>query len=122
MAEIFGEREGTRRMTNMVLQSQASWGAIERADNGKRIVRPPPIDLDASPAAAWLAEACVRYAGRSLSVAGIGSSPIIYPFSLGVSSSYLLSKCRSLEMRVDSGGNQIFYLANWQSQKSLDHR
>ena len=67
MTEIFGEREGTRRMTNMVLQSQASWGAIERVDKGKRIVRNPPIELDASPAAAWLAEACVRYAGRSLS-------------------------------------------------------
>lgn len=111
MAEIFGEREGTRRMTNMVLQSQASWGAIERVDKGKRIVRNPPIELDASPAAAWLAEACVRYAGRSLSVASIGSNPIIYPFSLGGSSSYLLSKCRSLEMRVDSAGNQVVGLA-----------
>jgi len=111
MAEIFGEREGTRRMTNMVLQSQASWGAIERVDRGKRIVRPFPIELDASPAAAWLAEACVRYAGRSLSVAGIGSNPIIYPFSLHGSSAYLLSRCRSLEMRVDSAGNQVVGLA-----------
>lgn len=25
MSEIYGEREGTRRMTNMVIQSQASW-------------------------------------------------------------------------------------------------
>lgn len=112
MAEIFGEREGTRRMTNMVLQSQASWGAIERLDKGKRIVRAPAIELNASPAAAWLAEACVRYSGRSLSVVGIGSNPIIYPFSLGGSNSYLLSKCRSLEMRVDSAGNQVVGLAS----------
>ena len=111
MAEIFGEREGTRRMTNMVLQSQASWGAIERVDKGKRIVRKPSIDLDASAVAAWLAEACVRYADRSLPVAGIGSSPIIYPFSLGGSSSYLLSKCRSLDMRVDGAGNQVVGMA-----------
>jgi hypothetical protein len=111
MAEIFGEREGTRRMTNMVLQSQASWGAIEKLDKGKRIVRAPAIELNASPAAAWLAEACVRYAGRSLLVAGIGSNPIIYPFSLTGSSSYLLSKCRSLEMLVDSAGNQVVGLA-----------
>jgi hypothetical protein len=27
MSETYGEREGTRRMTNMVIQSQASWGA-----------------------------------------------------------------------------------------------
>jgi hypothetical protein len=26
MSELYGEREGTYRMTNMVLQSQASWG------------------------------------------------------------------------------------------------
>jgi len=109
MAEIFGEREGTRRMTYMVLQSQASWGAIERI--GKRIVRKPAVDLDASAVTVWLAEACVRHAGRSLSVAGIGSNPIIYPYLLGGSSSYLLSKCRHLEMRVDSEGNQVIELA-----------
>ena len=34
MSEIYGEREGTYRMTNMVLQSQASWGAMERVDKG----------------------------------------------------------------------------------------
>lgn len=111
MAEIFGEREGTRRMTNMVLQSQASWGVIERVDKGKRIVRTPPIELDASPVAAWLVEACVRYADRSLSIAGIRSNPIIYPFSLDGLSSYLLSKSRSLEVRVDSTGNQVVGLA-----------
>lgn len=111
MAEIFGEREGTRRMTNMVLQSQASWGAIEKMDKGRRIVRKRPINLDTLPAAAWLAEACVRYSGRSLAVAGIASNPIIYPFSLRGSSAYLLSKCRFLEMQVDSAGNQVFGLA-----------
>ena len=111
MAEIFGEREGTRRMTNMVLQSQASWGAIERVDKGKRIVRKSQINLDASPAATWLTEACVRYSGRSLPVAGIGSNPTIYPFSLGGSISYLLSLCHFLDMRVDSSGNQVVGLA-----------
>jgi len=111
MAEIFGEREGTRRMTNMVLQSQASWRAIEKLDKGKRIVRSPSIDLDASAAAAWLAEACVRYAGRPLAVACIGSNPIIYPFSLNGSSAYLFSKSPYLEMRADSAGNQTIDLA-----------
>ena len=111
MAEIFGEREGTRRMTNMVLQSQASWGTIERMDNGKRIVRTSPINLESSPAATWLTEACVRCSGRSLPVAGIGSNPIIYPFSLGGSISYLLSQCRFLDLRVDSTGNQVVGLA-----------
>ena len=111
MSEIFGEREGTRRMTNMVLQSQASWGAIERMNRGKRIVRKPPIDLDGSLVTAWLAEACVRYAGRSLSVGSIGSNPLIYPFMLGSAISYLLSRSKSLDLQVDGAGNQIIGLA-----------
>ena len=98
-------------MTNMVLQSQASWGSIERVNKGKRIVRKSQINLDASPAATWLTEACARYSGRSLPVAVIGSNPIIYPFSLGGSISYLVSQCRFLDLRVDSAGNQVVGLA-----------
>jgi hypothetical protein len=111
MAEIYGEREGTRRMTNMVLQSQASWGAIERTDKGKRIERKKPMDLKGSAVAAWLAEACLRYSGRALPVASIESNPTIYPFILGGSTAYLLSKSSALEMRVDSAGNQVIGLA-----------
>ena len=112
MTEIYGEREGTRRMTNMVLQSQASWGAIERVEKGKRIIRKGTIHLGGSPVAGWLAEACLRYAGRALPVASIESNPIIYLFELGGSISYLLSKSRVLEMRVDSVGNQVFGLTS----------
>jgi hypothetical protein len=112
MAEIYGEREGTRRMTNMVLQSHANWGAIERVDKGKRIVRKKTIDLHRTPVATWLAEACLRYTGRALPVANIESNPIIYPFNLGGSTSYLLSKSRTLELRVDSAGNQVIGLAS----------
>ncbi|MCZ8260296.1 MAG: hypothetical protein O9333_09205 [Beijerinckiaceae bacterium] len=107
MAEIYGEREGTRRMVNMVLQTQASWGAIERHENGKRIVRNKSIDLDGGEVAAWLAEACLRYAGRSLPVAILEVKPIIYPFRFGGSVSYVLSKSSNIEMRVDGAGNQI---------------
>jgi hypothetical protein len=42
MSETYGEREGTRRMTNMVIQSQASWGAVERVEKGKRVIRLAP--------------------------------------------------------------------------------
>ena len=110
MAEIFGEREGTRRMTNMVLQSQASWGAIERIDRGRRIERKKAIDLEGLPVVAWLVEACLRYVGHALAVANIASSPIIYPFSLGPRTSYLLSKSTTLEMRINSSGNQVIDL------------
>ena len=47
-------------MATMVLQSQASRGAIERADKGKRIERKKAMDLKGSAVAAWLAEACIR--------------------------------------------------------------
>ncbi|KQY13168.1 hypothetical protein [Rhizobium sp. Root482] len=112
MAEIYGEREGTRRMTNMVLQSQASWGAIARVDKGQRILRKEAIDLHGAPVAAWLAEACLRYSGRALALAIIESSPIIYPFVLGGSTAYLLSKAPALEMRMDSAGSQVIGLSN----------
>ena len=111
MAEIYGEREGTRRMTNMVLQSQVSWGAIERVDSSKRIVREKAIDLHGSPAAAWLVEACLRYSGRALPVTSIESNPVIYPFFFEGSTAYLLSKERVFEIRVDGAGNQVISLA-----------
>ncbi len=112
MSEIYGEREGTRRMTNMVLQSQADWGAIERLNQGKRIARRKAIDLHGAPVAAWLAESCLRSIGRALPAANIDSNPIIYPFNLGGSTSYILSKSKALEMRVDSAGNQVIGLAS----------
>jgi len=106
MAETYGEREGTRRMTNMVLQSQADWGAIGRPNKGKQIVRKPRIDLEGSPVVPWLVEACLRQGGRSLSVATLDSIPMLYPFRLGESLSYILSGVKWLEMHVDSSGNQ----------------
>ncbi len=111
MMEIFGEREGTRRMTNMVLQSQASWGAIDRVDKGKRIVRKREITLQDATVAVWLTEACVRYAGHSIPVSSIDLNPIIYPFSLEASTSYHLSKSQHLALQIDSSGNQVVGLA-----------
>ena len=79
MAEIYGEREGTRRMTNMVLQSQASWSAIERIYKGKRIVRKEAINLHGSPSPLRLAEACLRSSGRALPVANLKFEPHYLP-------------------------------------------
>lgn len=111
MAEIYGEREGTRRMTNMVLQSQASWGAIEKTAKGKRIVRTRAMGLHGSKIAPWLVEACLRYTGHSLPIANVGTTPVIFPFSLGDSASYALSQCKNLELRVDGSGKQVVSLA-----------
>ena len=85
--------------------------ALEK--EARSIVLKPPInlDLDGFLVTTWLAEACVRYAGRSLSVGSIGSNPIIYPFMLGSAISYRLSQSKSLDLQVDSAGNQIIGLA-----------
>ena len=110
MAEVYGEREGTRRMTNMVPQSQASWGTIDRIGNGKRLERKVKIDIEASAAASWLVEACLRYGGRPLSIASLDTNPVIYPFNLGSSLSYLLSTVSTLDVRRYGTGNQVVSL------------
>lgn len=99
MAEVYGEREGIHRMTNMVLQSQASWGAIERVNKGKRLVRMPKTRVHEPAIIAWFVEACVRYSGRPLSVATIESHPVIFPFELKGRISYALSRSRAIELR-----------------------
>ena len=62
--------------------------------------------------AAWLAEACVRYAGRSMLVSSIESSPVMFPFTLGGATSYLLSRSEMIEIRVDGAGNQVAGIVN----------
>jgi len=107
MAEAYGEREGTRRMTNMVLQTQESWGAIERTENGKRLVRRPKLSIGEPKVVAWLVEACVRYARRPLAIASMDSNPVAYPFDFGRLLSYVLSNAAALELRSDSMSNQV---------------
>jgi hypothetical protein len=96
MSEIYGEREGTYRMTNMVLQSQASWGAIERADKGKRIKRMKPIVVSSDQAVAWLVEAALRYVGKALSIPALSSQAALYPFVLDQPLGYLASRSPNL--------------------------
>ena len=81
MSETYGEREGTRRMTNMVIQSEASWGAVERVENGKRVIRSDPTMVDNDELTAWLIEAAVRYAGKPISVPSLQSLPVLFPFT-----------------------------------------
>jgi hypothetical protein len=107
MAEAYGEREGTRRMTNMVLQTQESWGAIERTGKGKRLVRRPKLSIHEPKVTAWLVEACVRYSHRPLAIASMDSNPVAYPFDFGRSLSYVLSNSAALELRSDSMSNQV---------------
>jgi len=111
MSEFYGEREGTYRMTNMVLQSQASWGAIDRVEKGKRLVRRPPIRITNSHAIAWLAEAALRYTRKAISVAGLPTMAVIYPVALGDQPlAYLVSNSPNLELRSEGSSNAVVAL------------
>lgn len=110
MSEIYGEREGTRRMTNMVIQSQASWGAVERVEKGKRVVRLAPKSIDNDRFTEWLMEAAVRYAGKAISVPSLQSLPVLFPFSLTRPLAYLVSNSSYLALRSEGPGNQLVAL------------
>lgn len=107
MSETYGEREGTRRMTNMVVQSQASWGAVERVAKGKRVVRLAPTKIDNDELTAWLIEAAVRYSGKSLSVSSLQSLPVLFPFTWVRPLAYAVSNSPNLDLRTDGPSNQV---------------
>ena len=110
MSEIFGEREGTRRMTNMVLQSQASWGAIERIKNGTRLVRKPKIDVGGNLMTAWLVEACLRYAGRPIPLPALEFLPVMFPFTINDQVTHAIAKSPAFELRTEGHNKQIIDL------------
>ncbi len=110
MSEIFGEREGTRRMTNMVLQSQASWDTIERIENGKRLVRKPKIDVGGTLPTAWLVEACLRYSGRPIPLPALEFLPVIFPFKINDQVTHAISKSPVFELRTEGHNKQIIDL------------
>lgn len=109
MAETYGEREGTRRMTNMVLQSQADWGAIDRVNKGKNITpRHEPIVLTPS-LELWLVEPALHHAGRAMSISSLTTTPVLFSFSDRLA--YELSQDQRFAVRVDSASNRSVGLA-----------
>lgn len=107
MSETYGDREGIYRMTNMVLQSQADWGVIERVEKGRRLIRRPPTTLSHDKTVAWLVEAALRYAGKAVSISSLPSMTVIYPFVLDQPLAYLVSMTPSLELRLEGSSNQF---------------
>ena len=110
MAEIYGEREGTRRMTNMVLQSQASWGAIDRKDNSRRVARAPSRIKPEGDLLLWLVEAGIRQAGRPVSFSALGSLSVLFPFDLGEMTMHALSRSHHIEVYASGGGDRLVQL------------
>lgn len=107
MSETYGEREGTYRMTNMVVQSQAGWGAVERVEKGKRVIRLAPVDVKSDTLTTWLIEAALRYVGKPLAISHLHSLPVLFPFNLAQSLAYLVSNSAHLVMGAAGPGNQL---------------
>ena len=112
MAEIYGEREGTRRMTNMVLQSQVDWSLLSKSDNGKTLARKPSIAVQSPETVQWLSEALITHMGRPLGLDALAGQPTLFPFSLGDNLGYVLSSSEALDVRADSTGSRIVSLAS----------
>lgn len=97
-------------MTNMVIQSQASWGALERVEKGKRVIRLAPTSIDNDELTAWLIEAAVRYAGKPVSVPGLQSQPVLFPFTMTRPVAYVVSNSPNLDLRSEGPSNQFVAL------------
>lgn len=110
MAETYGEREGTRRMTNMVLQSQVDWSLLSKSDSGKTLTRKPPMAMQSPETVQWLSEALLMHGGRPLTLDGLAGQPSLFPFSLGENIGYVLSLSERFDLRVDSAGTRILAL------------
>jgi hypothetical protein len=107
MAEIYGEREGTRRMTNMVLQSQVDWSLLGKSENGKTLTRKPPMTLQSPETVQWMSEALLMHVGRPLTLDGLSGQPTMFPFSFGDNLGYVLSLSEAFDVRADSAGTRI---------------
>lgn len=112
MEELFGQREGTRRMTNMALQTQADWGAIKRTERGQSIVRQAPIRLKNDQVIAWLIEGALRYTGRPVPASSFGSMAVLYPFELEQPLAMVIGQADQLELRYHGPGEQVLGLRN----------
>ena len=110
MSEVYGDREATKRATQAVIQTQANWGAIERVEKRKRLVRLPIRSITTDKAIAWLVEAALRYQGKAVSLAALQSLPVIYPFALKQPLGYLISNSLMLEVRSEGPSNQLVAL------------
>lgn len=110
ISEMYGDREVTKRASQAVIQTQANWGAIERVEKGKRLVRLHARSLKNDSMVAWLVEAALRYQQKAISLATLQSLAVLYPFVLDQSLGYVMSNSRTLEVRSEGPGSQFVAL------------
>lgn len=106
MAEIYGEREGTRRMTYTVIQSQIDWGMLDRSNDGKILTRNKAFTMEGPDLVSWMTRAVLEAVGRPVELATLEAQLVIYPFGLGENLGFVLSSATDLELSADSSGSQ----------------
>ena len=109
MSEIYGEREGPYRMTNMVLQTQENWGAIRRVESGRRLILQKLPTVANEQLAGWLIEAVLRYSGKPLAVATLQGMPVLFPIVLDQPLAYIASNSPTMELLAE--GSSLQYVA-----------
>lgn len=112
MSEVYGDREVTKRATQAVLQTQANWGAIQRVENGKRLIRLASRPLRHKDVVSWVLEAALRYHGRAMPLATLQSMAVIYPFSIDASPAFIATNSTTLELRSEGANQQFVGLRN----------
>lgn len=110
IAEQYGDRSGVERAVARVLQSLESWRSLTRDETGKRVLKLEAVLIVDAELTAWLIEAAVRYAGKPLSVSNLQSLPLLFPFILTPSLTYVVSNSESLELRSEGPSNQFVAL------------
>ena len=110
ISEVYGDREVTKRATQAVIQTQANWGAIERVEKGKRLVRLRARSLKNEKMVAWLVESALRYQQKAIALATLQSLAVIYPFTLDQPLGFVMSNSQTLEIRLEGAGNQVVLL------------
>lgn len=110
ISEVYGDREVTKRATQAVIQTQANWGAIERVEKGKRLVRLRARSLKNDKMVAWLVESALRYQQKAIALATLQSLAVIYPFALDKPLGYVMSNSQTLEVRSEGPSNQFVAL------------
>lgn len=115
MSERYGEREGTYRMTNMILQTQADWGAIRRVERNKRLIREPALPVIGAELTAWLMEAAIRSVRKQISASAITTLPRLYPLAIVGSAAYAAAANKYLEVLSVGAGKEAITLASLDS-------
>ena len=92
------------------MQTQTSWQALTRDETAKRIVKRQAVLIQDEELTAWLIEAAVRYAGKSVSVPSLQSLPVLFPFTLTRPLAYLASNSPDLVLRSEGPSSQFVEL------------